>query len=144
MTKIPFPLKGQTTGTILASSTFLEKNPTTTLSGELFRRNYFRFGRIIIGKPAGDVFWNCFRFGLESVSIQVWFLLLLIGSRWMYAFRSFSLPEIMLFTNWFSLSFLPVFFIPFEVVVLLSFYHWFTYLNHYYSKQLVQKLFNFN
>ncbi|MFS7925684.1 hypothetical protein Hanom_Chr04g00287971 [Helianthus anomalus] len=39
MTKIPFPLKGQTTGTIRASSTFLEKNPTTTLSGELFRRN---------------------------------------------------------------------------------------------------------
>ncbi|MFS7946200.1 putative choline-phosphate cytidylyltransferase [Helianthus anomalus] len=39
MTKIPFPLKGQTTGTIRASSTFLEKNHTTTLSGELFRRN---------------------------------------------------------------------------------------------------------
>ncbi|MFS7954877.1 hypothetical protein Hanom_Chr07g00635831 [Helianthus anomalus] len=31
MTKIPFPLKGQTTGTIRASSSFLEKNPTTTL-----------------------------------------------------------------------------------------------------------------
>ncbi|MFS7889874.1 hypothetical protein Hanom_Chr00s000005g01612131 [Helianthus anomalus] len=41
MTKIPFPLKGQTTGTIRASSTFLEKNPTTTLSGELFRRSTF-------------------------------------------------------------------------------------------------------
>ncbi|KAF5805026.1 hypothetical protein HanXRQr2_Chr05g0204121 [Helianthus annuus] len=39
MTKIPFPLKGQTTGTIRTSSTFLEKNPTTTLSGEInFRR----------------------------------------------------------------------------------------------------------
>ncbi|MFS7896839.1 hypothetical protein Hanom_Chr00s005950g01731481 [Helianthus anomalus] len=35
MTKIPFPLKGQTTGTIRTSSTFLKKNPTTTLSGEL-------------------------------------------------------------------------------------------------------------
>ncbi|MFS8000919.1 hypothetical protein Hanom_Chr13g01184231 [Helianthus anomalus] len=31
MTNLPFPLKGQTTGTIRASSTFLEKNPTTTL-----------------------------------------------------------------------------------------------------------------
>ncbi|MFS7944326.1 hypothetical protein Hanom_Chr06g00510851 [Helianthus anomalus] len=31
MTKIPFPLKGQTIGTIRASSSFLEKNPTTTL-----------------------------------------------------------------------------------------------------------------
>ncbi|KAF5798174.1 hypothetical protein HanXRQr2_Chr07g0289721 [Helianthus annuus] len=78
------------------------------------------FGRIFIGKPAGDVFWNCFRFGLESVSIQVWFLLLLISSRWMYAFQSFSLPEIMLFTDWFSLSFLPVFFIPFFLFPLRS------------------------
>ncbi|MFS8021964.1 hypothetical protein Hanom_Chr16g01433691 [Helianthus anomalus] len=31
MTKILFPLKGQTTGTIRASSSFLEKNLTTTL-----------------------------------------------------------------------------------------------------------------
>ncbi|MFS7991254.1 hypothetical protein Hanom_Chr12g01068611 [Helianthus anomalus] len=31
MTNLPFPLKGQTTGTIRVSSTFLEKNPTTTL-----------------------------------------------------------------------------------------------------------------
>ncbi|MFS7902406.1 hypothetical protein Hanom_Chr01g00010921 [Helianthus anomalus] len=33
MTNLPFPLKGQTTttGTIRASSSFLEKNPTTTL-----------------------------------------------------------------------------------------------------------------
>ncbi|MFS7899575.1 hypothetical protein Hanom_Chr00s066471g01787171 [Helianthus anomalus] len=39
MTKIPFPLKGQTTWTIRASSTFLEKNPTTApphlLSGDI-------------------------------------------------------------------------------------------------------------
>ncbi|MFS7999487.1 hypothetical protein Hanom_Chr12g01166771 [Helianthus anomalus] len=31
MTNLPFSLKGQTTGTIRASSTFSEKNPTTTL-----------------------------------------------------------------------------------------------------------------
>ncbi|MFS7924155.1 hypothetical protein Hanom_Chr03g00269331 [Helianthus anomalus] len=31
MTNLPFPLKGQTTGTIRASSSFLEKSPTTTL-----------------------------------------------------------------------------------------------------------------
>ncbi|MFS8032518.1 hypothetical protein Hanom_Chr17g01558721 [Helianthus anomalus] len=31
MTSLPFPLKGQTKGTIRASSSFLEKNPTTTL-----------------------------------------------------------------------------------------------------------------
>ncbi|MFS7948483.1 hypothetical protein Hanom_Chr06g00560531 [Helianthus anomalus] len=31
MTSLPFPLKGQTTGTIRASSSFLKKNPTTTL-----------------------------------------------------------------------------------------------------------------